>query len=999
MYNNVHSTQAFWEELRISGSKSAALSAKENATDAYEHRNAPRAIAKHWGFDSKEKVSFLVAIDGIFNGCSVHRAKRAPMPISKLNGFDEDTILVGSWSNINGEEGSVKEPSLSVKAENGQLYELFCFGQTQLKVGGATYLSKKFLDANTNGIANRIILTPPTGLPTQKANQWKALRLSGGVETACSIRNIIWLPAVSRVDQIPDLPSGRKAVVHCDPRKEYELTETNEVNQALLDGFTVYGQNAGINTDKAQLRPFIKTFGIKIDLAPWVGATVTDYFGVQRTITQESVITTTDNLKDKAAFKKNGGVEEYERWIRAQFFDTAWACELHTTMKEVTVSRQISDKLSQLTDDGLWAVAGKQLAQLVCMGFKDGYEEEAIRRWPVLFQPELKPVINSDLIREQIEKSYLRDWHKLASGGFAVEGEMTYLAADPRWMMEVLIGVRQSDGSFKKLAVDDPNAGMVPAGTVWYGGDNDIGKDCVLFRYPQIKHNPPVVKVDAPSKWKNVMLVSMRPGDTTLINLDADLDGDKVYAVFNEHFINAIKRGNEVFEHQLISFDKFDADPAFVHCSMQKLAAANFEWNRTDGVGIYAGKQWGLNEMLPLIEDGKDWKSIKVPTLDENGNWSVMSTLEEAVRTNVLLTVAGNMATDMGKIGHKPDLPKHFTYRFNFRAMSERDAHPNKPEQNSKKHMLQLTEKGWYFNKGVLRRTHDLLMKWAKITETGRTATADFLLDEQDRPMPDKANVLYRPEGWTPVDESVWIHAFDGELADVKFAPVINAPSQKFISALGRDLQVIDDAEWNAGVSLITFYRKYCAGVAKLNAEFDKDFKTVTFDAEDAVAQKIVLFVKEACGMPEMTNNDALWVAYNTLSRTFLGSADQSRGSGYAMDSYLKAFGDMLLEQVCANAGRTAPKRKHASSSDIRTQKIEDVVEEPVFVEEVAEIDEEPIEDEEPIALTLSDIAANIDEETMKLFGLSGDIDITAMSDDDILSSNISDDTEEDYEY
>ena len=927
--------ERYWSCRAKGGTHEEGVAAYNAVDDSGVPKPKTRRVSNpKWANVEPEKIEFLSAEDLT----DVTKAKRGECSVAKLNGFDGKTILVYQWYDKDSDNPLSEAPE-KIKFE-GVEYLLWCSSQGGVKKGAAIYMPRKFLYTVTNGCMNHVLLDAPAGLPVNKMNQVRALRFTACKPTEATMKQVIVLNVKRRTDDAKDIIDGRP-VVHVDVPNEYKITEADKVEQALDDGGGIMGRKCGIKGPIAQLR---NNGGIKCAivkyLSKFIGTVVIDCFGCKVTVTEESIIITTDCTKDIKPFLKkieNGemtGEEAKAAWLEAQGGPDApiYECSVHPQNGRVALGRQIFGKFSQLSDEALFKVAGKDIGQLAEMGFEGGYKKSLKRKYAALRIPELEAILNHPFLYNDTVRSYLSKWHKIASGGVEVNGCLALAVIDPAWFDDVYLGGKD---------VSDPTAGIVEAGTVLFGTKNKDGvnpylnKEVVLGRFPQVKSGLPVVRVMGGSYASGVIVVSGRPGDMVLQDLDADLDGDKFYVIDEEDIVAAVKKANEIFNFPHIIFSKWDATPA--EETLSQYLGRNAKWQSDENVGSFATHQFVIDEMVPLLKNGEDWKKLLRPTLDENGDYSKYVTLEEIFELNILLGVAGNMATDSGKLNHKPDAPSWIVKKAAFRPMSQRDAHPNAVDSGYKKrHAAFLPNKYPGVDQGVLKRLHDLMMKHIPIEEVGRSEYNDFEYDENGRIYPDKPLTLWAPSNFEPVPEVVWRHVFGNELDDIKTS-LVCYPNEAETEELNADLQVFGDAE--EGISLVTYFTKYATQIAAIESNLDDDKKGWTVAGRDTFGDNLIQFVKTATKRKDISDDDCLWLAYNALCNSFIGTQSQSRGTSFAMSQFLKLFEGMLIQQVCQNTGSKAPK-VYGESVSIKDSVTKPVVEQSEPAVELT--DEEP---------------------------------------------------------
>ena len=896
--------ERYWSTLAHGGTPEEAKAAF-NATDDAEPPKvkAKRVSHPRWAKVDPEKVSFI-STDCL---AEITSAKRGWFSAAKLNGFKADTVLIYQWYDPNDPE-SPKEPPKEIKFR-GKKYLNWAAGQGGLKKGATMLLAREFLYTETDGKMNHVLLDAPDGSPINRVNQIRALRFTACKPTGAKNEQIVVLPAKRRTDKVSDIVDGRP-VKHVDVPNGYAITDAEEVEQALADGGCNYGTEAGIDTPVAQFRNDggMKCAGTKYN-SKFIGKVVKDAFGRMVEITKKSIITTTDCHKDIKPFLKkieNGemtGEEAYAAWLEAQggAEGPIYTCPVHPQNGRVTLGRQIFGKFSQLTDEALFRVVSKDLGKLAEMGFESGYKRALQRKYAALRIPELANLLDHPLLHQDLLREYLSRWHKVASGGVEVDGALALAVMDPAWFDDVYIGGK---------SVDDPTAGVVAAGTVLFGVPNKdkvnpyLNKEVVLGRFPQVKSGLPVVKVAGGAYASGVIVVSGRPGDMVLQDLDADLDGDKFYIIDNPDIVEAVKKANEKFNFPHVVFSKWEA--ALANETLEQYQARNAQWQSEESVGVFATHQFVIDEMVPLLKDGEEWKTLLRPTLNKEGDYSDFVTLEEIFELNILLGVAGNMATDSGKLNHKPGAPEYITKKVAFRPMSQRDAHPNAPDSGFKKrHEAFMPDKYPGVGTNVLKRLHDLMMKFIPIIEVGRCETNDFDYDEDGKIIPDIPKALWCPMGFEPVPEQVWKHAFGNELDQVRTS-LVCYPNDAETVELNQDLQVFADAE--NGISLVTYFTKYASRIVAIECGLDDDKKGWTVAARDTFGDNLIRFVQTATGRKDISAEDCLWLAYNALCQSFIGTKSQSRGTAFAMGQFLNLFEGMLIAQVCHNTGAKPPK-------------------------------------------------------------------------------------------
>jgi hypothetical protein len=897
--------ERFWSCMARGGTREEALEAY-NATDDLQvpkPKTARRASHPRWANVDPERVGFLSAED--LNDAVA--AKRGWFTAARLNGFTATSVLAYQWYKPDDLEPVTKPPKKITFG--GVEYLLWCAGQGGVKKGSAMYITRAFLYTSTNGVLNHVLLDAPAGLPINKVNQVRALRFTACQPTKATNKQIIVLKALRRIDKASDIVDGRP-VVHVDVPNGYKMAEATEVEQGLADGYFTYGFKAGIDSPALQGRNEggLKGCGAR-KKSKYLGKVITDVFGRQVEVTDQSIITTTDCHKDIKPFLQKiedgemTGDEAYAAWLEAQGGPDGliYACSVHPQNGRVALGRQIFGKFSQLSAEALFRVVSKDMAKLAEMGFENGYKKALQRKYVALRIPELASALNHPLLYQDTIKGYLSRWHKIASGGVEVNGSLALAVIDPDWFDDVYIGGK---------SVNDSTAGVVEAGTVLFGTKNKeginkyVGKKMVLGRFPQVKSGLPVVKVAGDAFASGIIIISGRPGDMVLQDLDADLDGDKLYAIDDEDIVEAVEKANKAFNFPHVIFSKWDTTPADE--TLEEYLGRNAQWQGEENVGSFATHQFVIDEMVPLLEEGQDWRSLLRPTLDENGDYSKFVTLVEIFELNILLGVAGNMATDSGKLNHKPDAPEWIVKKAAFRPMSQRDAHPNAPDSGFKKrHAAFLPDKYPGVDSGVLKRLHDLMMKYIPIHETGRNEVNDFEYDENGRILPDIPLALWAPAGFDPIPENVWRHKFGNELDQVATS-LVCYPNDAQTVELNADLQVFTNGD--DGISLITYFTKYATRIAAIEASLDDDKKGWTVAGRDTFGDNLIKFVQTATGRKDISDDDCLWLAYNALCQSFIGTQSQSRGTSFAISQFLRLFEGMLIQQVCHNTGSKPPK-------------------------------------------------------------------------------------------
>lgn len=896
--------ERFWSTLARGGTKEEATAAYNTADESEVKKpKARRTSHPRWAKVDPERVGFLTT-ECLQEATS---AKRGWFSAAKLNGFDGTTVLAYQWFKPDDPE-SPKEPPKEIKFR-AEKYALWCAGQGGVKKGSAIYLTRKFLYTETNGKKNKELLDTIDGLPINRINQIRALRFTACQPTEATNKQIIMFEAKRRIDNASTIVDHRP-VIHIDVPNGYKRTKATKVEQALADGGGVVGPKSGIVGPAAQLR---NDGGMKCAVvkyrSKYIGKKVIDVFGCEVEVTDASILSTTDNHKDikpflaKVKSGKMSGEEAKKAWLEAQGGPDGpiYECPVHPQNGRITLGRQITGKLSQLTNEALFRVVSKDIGKLAEMGFESGYKRALQRKYAALKMSELANLLNHPLLYQDEMRSYISRWHKIASGGIEVNGSLALAVIDPAWFDDVYVGGK---------SVDDHTAGMVEAGTVWFGVPNKdnvnpyIGKKVVLGRFPQVKSGLPVVTVAAGAYASGIIVVSGRPGDMVLQDLDADLDGDKFYIIDDEDIVEAVEKANRIFQFPHVIFSKWEAKDE--HETLEQYLGRNAQWQSEESVGSFATHQFVIDEMVPLLEEGQEWRTLLRPTLDENGDYSDFVTLEQVFEYNDLLGVGGNMATDSGKLNHKPDAPEEITKRFAFRPMSQRDAHPNDPDSGFKKrHEAFLPNKYPGVGTNVLKRLKDMLMKYIPIKEVGKDEVNDFAYDEDGRIIPDIPLMLWRPTDFEPVSEEIWKHTFGNELDQIKTS-LVCYPDQAETVELNSDLQVFSEAK--DGISLVTYFAKYAARIIAVETDLDDDKKGWTIAARDTFGENLIRFVKTATKRKDISEEDCLWLAYNALCQSFIGTQSQSRGTAYAISQFLNLFEGMLISQVCRNTGSKAPK-------------------------------------------------------------------------------------------
>lgn len=897
-------SERYWSTMARGGTPDEATAAF-NAADGSDipKPKARRVSHPRWAKVDPEKVGFLSAenlADAVY-------AKRGWFSAAKLNGFDNKTVLVYQWYKPDDVEPTTKPPE-KIKFDDVD-YEAWCAGQGGVKKGSTIYLPRKFLYTATNGKLNHVWLDAPAGLPMNKINQIRALRFTACQPTQATMKQIIVMATKRRTDKVTDIVDGRP-VIHVDVPKGYAISEAKEVEQALDDGGGIAGPESGITGPVAQLRNDggIKCAVIKY-LSKFIGKIVIDAFGCEVKVTKESIIITIDCTKDIKPFLKKiekgemTGEQAKSAWLEAQGGPDApiYECSIHPQNGRVTLGRQIFGKFSQLSDEALFRIVGKDIGKLAEMGFENGYKKSLQRKYAALRIPSLASILDHPLLYQDVVKTYLSKWHKVASGGVEVNGSLALAVIDPAWFDDVYIG---------GMSVDDRTAGIVEAGTVLFGVPNKdnvnpyLGKEIVLGRFPQVKSGLPVVKVSGGAYASGIIVVSGRPGDMVLQDLDADLDGDKFYVIDDVDIVSAVKKANKEFNFPHVIFSKWEASPTDE--TLTEYLGRNAQWQSEESVGSFATHQFVIDEMVPLLEEGQEWKNLLRPTLDENGDYSKFVTLEEMFELNILLGVAGNMATDSGKLNHKPDAPEWIVKKAAFRPMSQRDAHPTAPDSGFKKrHEAFLPNKYPGVGTNVLCRLKNMMMKYIPIVEVGKSESNDFDYDDNGRIIPDIPKTLWAPAGFDVVPEQVWKHKFGNELDQVTTS-LVCYPNDAETVELNEDLQVFSNGD--EGISLVTYFTKYATRIAAIEASLDDDKKGWTVAGRDTFGDNLIRFVQTAIGRKDVSAEDCLWLAYNALCQSFIGTQSQSRGTSFAISQFLKLFEGMLIQQVCHNTDSKPPK-------------------------------------------------------------------------------------------
>jgi len=928
--------ERYWSCLAQGGTHEEATVAYNAADDSEVKKpKSKRATHPKWAKVDPKRVGFLSA-ESLED---VTSAKRGWFTAAELNGFDNETVLAYKWYKPEDPEPLTEAPKEITF--RGKKYMLWCASQMGVKKGIGVYLTRKFLYAETDGVKNHILLDAPDGLPINKVNQVRALRFTACEPTEATMKQVIVFMAKRRTDKVSDIVDGRP-VKHVDVPNGYAITDATEVEQALADGGCIIGPKAGIKAPAAQLRnkKGMKCAGIKYR-SKYIGKTVLDAFGCQVVVTEESILSTTDNHKDVKPFLKkikDGKMTPEQAkaaWLEAQGGPDAliYSCPVHPQTGRIQLGRQLFGKFSQIKADALFKIVSKDLGKLAELGFESGYKKSLQRKYAALRIPALANALNHPLLYKDTVREYLSRWHKIASGGVEVNGSLAIAVIDPAWFDDVYVGGK---------SVDDPTAGIVAAGTILFGTPNKdgvnpyIGKRVVLGRFPQVKSGLPVVTVAAGSYASGVVVVSGRPGDMVLQDLDADLDGDKFYVIDEEDIVEAVEKANKLFNFPHIIFSKWEETPTDE--TLEQYLGRNAKWQSEESVGVFATHQFVIDEMVPLLEDNEDWEKLLRPTLDKDGNYSEFVTLKEIFILNILLGVAGNMATDSGKLNHKPDAPEYITKKVAFRPISQRDAHPNAPDSGFKKrHAAFLPDKYPGVGTNVVKRLYDLLMKFVPIEEVGRDEVNDFSYDENGRILPDRPLTLWCPSEFEPIGENVWKHTFGNELDQIKTS-LVCYPNEAETVELNADLQVFSEAE--EGISLVTYFAKYATRIVAIETDLNNDKKGWTVAGRDTFGDNLIRFVKTATKRKDISDEDCLWLAYNALCQSLIGTQSQSRGTAYAINQFLKLFEGMLIEQVCKNTGSKPPKlfEKKISIKDSvtkttteETETIETTAEEPPF--------------------------------------------------------------------
>ena len=919
--------ERYWSALARGATLEEAKAAYNGASD-FEMKAPRRASHPRWAKVDPERISFLSS-DSL---AEATKAKRGWCRVAELNGFDEITILAYKWYNKDDE--TVKEPPKEITFR-GIKYMYWCSGQGGLKDGSGLYLTRKFLYMKTNGKMNHVLLDAPDGLPMNKVNQIKALSFTACQPTQATVGQFIVFEAKRRTDKAKDIVDGRP-VVKVDVPNGYEMSIADEIEQALADGGCIHGPKSGIKAPAAQLRDRKGTKCASVKhKSKYIGKIVTDAFGCQVKVTEQSILSTTDNHKDIKPFLekvKKGEMSPEEAkaaWLELRGGPDApiYECPVHPQNGRITLGRQIFGKLSQLKDDALLKVASRDIGKLAELGFESGYKKALQRKYAALRIPELASLLDHPLLYQDMIREYLSRWHKIASGGIEVNGALAIAAIDPDWFDDVYVGGK---------SVDDPTAGTVKAGTILFGTKNKdgvnpmIGKKVVLARFPQVKSGLPVATIAGDAPASGIVVVSGRPGDMVLQDLDADLDGDKFYLIDDEDIIEAVERANKIFNFPHVVFTKWEA--VETKETLTEYVGRCAQWMSQESVGNFAAHQFVIDEMVPYLEEGQAWETLLRPTLDENGNYSVFIPLKEIFNLNILLGVAGNMATDSGKLNHKPDAPEYITTKVAFRPMSQRDAHPNVPDSGFKKpHTAFLPDKYPGVGTNVLRRLYNLLMTLIPIQEVGRSEINDFTYNDDGKIIQDIPLRLWAPGKFEPILEPVWKHTFGNELDQIKTS-LVCYPDDAETVELNQDLQVFREAK--EGISLVTYFGKYASKIVNIESSLDDDKKGWTVAARDTFGDNLIKFVQTATKRKDISADDCLWLAYNALCQSFIGTQSQSRGTPYAIAQFLKLFEPMLIQQVCHNTGEKPPKiytEKVSIKDSVTKPIVETINDEPPF--------------------------------------------------------------------
>ena len=959
--------QRYWSTLAQGGTLEEANAAYKAASDleVQKPKNVTRVSHPRWAKAEPKRVSFLTAES--FDAAV--EAKRIWFPAARLDGFERDTLLVYQWFKPDAPKPVTEAPEQIVF--RGQKYTLWCASQGGLKKGSAIYLTRKFLYTQTNGVENHIILDAPDDSPVNRINQIRALQFTGCEETESEMDQLIVFKAKKRIDTVSSIVDKRP-VVHVDVPEGYKRTVADKVEQALDDGGGIYGPEAGITGPVAQLR---NEGGMKCCLVKYqskfIGKKVIDAFGCEVEITKASILSTTNNHKDIKPFLDKiekgemTGEEAKAAWLEANGgpHGKIYQCPIHPQNGRITLGRQIFGKFSQLPDKALLRVVSKDLGKLAMLGFESGYKQALQRKYRALKMPELANLLEHPLLYQDTIREYVSKWHKVAAGGVEVDGALAVAVIDPAWFDDVYVGGK---------SVDDPTAGIVAAGTILFGTpDKDnhnpyIGKKVVLGRFPQVKLGLPVVTIAGGAYASGIVVVSGRPGDMVLQDLDADLDGDKLYIIFNVYIVESVEKANRIFNFPHIIFSKWEASDEKE--TLIDYISRNAQWQNEESVGSFATHQFVINEMIPLLEDdgtynGKRWESLLRPTLTKENTYGEFVTLEKVFECDELLGVGGNMATDSGKLNHKPEAPKWITWQFAFRPMSQRDAHPNAPDSGFKKrHEAFMPDKYPGVGTNILKRLHDLLMKYVPIEEVGKSSFNDFAYDDNDRIRPDIPKKVYRPIKFEPVPEQVWKHKFGNELDNINPSLVCH-PDTVEVEELNADLQVFSSEQ---EISLVTYFTKYASRIVAVETSIDDDKKGWTVSARDSFGDNLILFVRTATKRKDISDEDCLWLAYNALCQSFIGTQSQSRGTSFAIGQFLNLFEGMLIEQVSRNTGSKPPKMfgtKVSIKDSVKTESTTKTDEEVPTVSAKEQTNETPPVESIDTALLMNRLANDINRQ------------------------------------
>lgn len=794
---------------------------------------------------------------------------------------------------------------------NNRHYIILGASQGGLKNGTCVAFEENFVKKNEE------ILRPEWAkeLTTQKQCQRISLMLSCAEKTEALIKNIIILPAFSREDKFVD---GEGLFVKHTGNEEhpYTVETVEEYTNALCDGFAIAGKTAGFGKRKyAIIRP-TKGLCAIVDFDKYGinHTSVIDYFGVRRIVTNNSIIVTTDNVKDIKAFKKNGGYLEEERWQKAQASEYVYVCNTFNHEGKIELARQMTDKFTQIED--VTKFVDISAANLALYATERGYAEKLADTYRVLKLSQLENMLKSPALYDATMDKVVGMYHDICGGRIAVKGSVCYGIGDLKWFTDVYVW---NNGN-NNIIDYSRTAGEIPAGCVKYGknlvdmtnlDENGLPLDkngnpvyIVLGRFPQINPKMMRMRVVGDAEVKGCISFSMQDMEDALINLDADLDGDEFMCIEDEQIIEAVRVAQERFNFKTIVYETMTENPEAKHCSLQQYMKWALEWSQ---VGLAVYPIFEQMELVPLLKDGEDWRTIKVPVFTRDNGWK-RRYLQKVIEHDIpIVSCQGHDATDGAKRGNKGGIDSSIMEWYSPAPMSHWDAKRTQLSEMRARLDDVANANGVRVNEGIIARIR------ADIRRRGLKLETRYLENCGVKEYP---TFVKRPEGnFEGVEASVWRKSLRSDLMGHKLVLKKSEVSEGFYNKFLQGAAGSNDAAENAEavIDIMSAFR-VASELQKISVKEDEHdtMKEVCVD----ITTSIIEFMNEFCKQNNIYATDAekVWMAYNKLAETFFSA--KCAENGWLVGQFLVKFSKCIEHAVRENSGESISARAHVETGE-----------------------------------------------------------------------------------